>query len=422
MPNCFVKKAARCSDHYHMKRVTLSVFLVLAAALTVPGQDQILFRFGFRPGEQYRIVGVNRQRLFVDGVEQGDAEILTRVLVAVGDTDTRGGVEGADLNATYQVSEEAVQDDAPFSVDRDYRVSLWQDERGRQEVPSDSFVPQVRNIPVFPEEPVAPGATWSAPAVEVYDFREGIGIPSPVMIPVDVSYEYLGPREFEGERMEAIRVQYALFYRPAPSQPVAESIRLITARFSQELLWDAVAGRAHYYEEQYNLFIQTRDGARLEYRGEADGRVVDAPELDRRTVQESIEESIARDAIVDTSVRADEEGVTIAFENIQFAPDSAELMASETPKLEWLAGILAEYPDRDLLITGHTALAGTAEGRQILSEARASAVGQWLIDNGVRDRSQLRYRGLGAREPIAGNDTEAGRRRNRRVEITILEN
>jgi outer membrane protein OmpA-like peptidoglycan-associated protein len=196
----------------------------------------------------------------------------------------------------------------------------------------------------------------------------------------------------------------------------------MTARFDQELLWDDLAGRAHYYEETYNLFIRTADGSRLEYRGEADGRVVGAPELDRENVERSIAEDIERNRIADATVRSDEEGVTIALENIQFAPDSAELLDSEISKLQWLEDILREYPDRDVLISGHTALAGNAAGRQRLSEERARSVGEYLLEQEVRDRSQLMYRGFGARRPIADNDTAAGRRRNRRVEITILEN
>ena len=436
MPYWFVKKEPGGTDDYDMRnsvfRRQIDRFLVVAllagAASGVWGQDSaaagdpVMFRYGYREGEQYRIVGVNRQQLFVDGERRGESEILTRIRLRVGVPGDRDGASGAPISAEYRVSEESRDTDQPFSVDRDYSVEIWQDARGRQTVPDGSFVPQVRDVPVFPEDPVAPGDTWSAAAAEVYDFRDGLGIDEPVVVPVEVSYEYLGPREFEGRTYDAIHIRYALFYRPAPGRPEAEHIRVITARFDQDLLWNRRAGRAHYYEESYNLFMQTSDGSRLEYRGEADGRVVGAPELDRAEVQREIEDAIARDAIADTSVRSDEEGVTIALENIQFAPDSAELLESETAKLEWLGRLLQDYPDRDLLISGHTAMAGTASGRQELSEERAASVGQWLIQHGVRDRSQLMYRGFGARRPLGDNNTVDGRSRNRRVEITILEN
>ena len=81
-----------------------------------------------------------------------------------------------------------------------------------------------------------------------------------------------------------------------------------------------------------------------------------------------------------------------------------------------------QYPERDILITGYTALAGTEEGRQRLSEERAAAVGQYLLDLGARSRDHMVYRGMGAKDPIADNSTPEGMRKNRRVEITIMEN
>ena len=196
----------------------------------------------------------------------------------------------------------------------------------------------------------------------------------------------------------------------------------MTVPFNQRMYWDNLAGRPHYYQETYNMFFQRADGGRFELRGQADGRVVGAPPLNRESVRSAVEDRIAENAIPDANVRSDERGVTISLENIQFQPDSAVLMPSERDKLGSIGEILLEYPERDLLITGHTALAGTAEGRQRLSEDRAASVGEYLIESNVRNRDQIVYQGLGAREPVASNDTPEGRRRNRRVEITILEN
>ena len=86
-----------------------------------------------------------------------------------------------------------------------------------------------------------------------------------------------------------------------------------------------------------------------------------------------------------------------------------------------IAQILNAYPDNDLLVTGHTALRGTKESRQKLSEERAQAVANYLIRNKVRDKYHVFAKGLGAEVPIADNKTEAGRAKNRRVEITIMD-
>lgn len=398
-----------------MRNSVLTIVLaVLGLGSFLEAQEPMEFVHRYRPGERYRIVGVNRQEVYLDGRPVGSAEILTRIQLEI---------EGEGrITARYQVSEEAETEGEPFALDRQYSVTFEQDERGRQTVPSGSFVPQVRDIPVFPEGELEPGATWTAPASEAYDFRDGLGLSEPVIIPVEAQYEYIGPVTVDDLVLQELRIRYNLFYRPPPGRPENEHIRLITARFRQTLLWDAVAGRAHSYDERYNLFIQMRDGAQMEYRGAADGRIVDAPPLDRDRLEREIADSIDEESIENATVRSDEDGVTIAFENIQFLPDSAELVPGEIAKVEWLAQILARYPDRDILITGHTALAGTEAGRQALSERRAETVGRLLIEMGTRTRDRIVYRGMGAREPVADNGTEAGRRRNRRVEITILEN
>jgi outer membrane protein OmpA-like peptidoglycan-associated protein len=126
--------------------------------------------------------------------------------------------------------------------------------------------------------------------------------------------------------------------------------------------------------------------------------------------------------IADTAARIVDEGITISLENVQFQAESAELLPPEREKLAKIAGILRRYPDRDILVGGHTALAGTEAGRLQLSQDRAAAVADYLIAVGVRKPERMVVRGYGAEKPLGDNRTEEGRRRNRRVEITILEN
>ncbi|SIQ64557.1 OmpA family protein [Alkalispirochaeta americana] len=392
------------------------VILVLGwtGSAVLAAEEARLFRYAHRPGEQYRIVGVNRQEIFLNGESLGTTEILTRLRVRL-EEDWR-------VHGHYQISEETDLGTSIFAMDREEEVSFIQHPLGPQEVPASSFIPQVRDVPSFPEGAVLPGETWEMPGQEVYDFREGLGVSDPLVLPIRVSYTYQGMREFEGASFPEVLIRYSVFFRPSRETAEARELRLMTGQFSQRLLWDEVAGRPHYYEEDYTHFIQFADGTRVELRGVADGRVLDAPPLERDRLRDDIEQSMRDRNVRDTTVRSDQQGVTISLEDIRFAPDSAEIMDSELEKLEWLAEILKDHPDRDVLITGHTARAGTEEGRQRLSEERAQAVGQFLLGRGVRTREQLLYQGKGARNPISSEDTPQGRRRNRRVEITILEN
>ena len=73
-------------------------------------------------------------------------------------------------------------------------------------------------------------------------------------------------------------------------------------------------------------------------------------------------------------------------------------------------------------MTGHTARVGDEETSRTLSVQRAQAVGDFLVGKGGIGKTRVMTRGMGSSEPAADNATEEGMKRNRRVEIMILEN
>jgi outer membrane protein OmpA-like peptidoglycan-associated protein len=184
-----------------------------------------------------------------------------------------------------------------------------------------------------------------------------------------------------------------------------------------------------YYEDDYSLAVRMDMYKTLGTRavgfwclGQETPAVWNILRMEKEKIAESIQDDINKLGIEDTSVRVVEEGITIAIENIQFAADSANLLASEKAKIDKIAEILMKYPDRDILVGGHTALAGTAGGQIRLSQERAAAVADYLIGKEVRSPDRVVVRGYGAEKPLGDNRTQEGMGRNRRVEITILEN
>jgi outer membrane protein OmpA-like peptidoglycan-associated protein len=99
--------------------------------------------------------------------------------------------------------------------------------------------------------------------------------------------------------------------------------------------------------------------------------------------------------------------------------DSERVRTEAMTNLRELAKSLGEYADSDLLIVGHTDQLGSRAYNQRLSEHRASRGATYLTSEGV-DAARLDARGVGEAEPVATNDTEAGRQANRRVEIAIF--
>ena len=127
-------------------------------------------------------------------------------------------------------------------------------------------------------------------------------------------------------------------------------------------------------------------------------------------------------SVADTTVRITNEGVTISLLNIQFLANSAELADSEKTKLREISQILNSVPNRRILVSGHTALAGTERDRQLTSLQRAQSVKDYLVLIGYRKADEILVQGYGSERPVASNDTPEGMALNRRVEITILEN
>ena len=111
---------------------------------------------------------------------------------------------------------------------------------------------------------------------------------------------------------------------------------------------------------------------------------------------------------------------TYILENMFFATDKTDILPKSEPALQELYEFLSENPGVRILITGHTDWIGTDEDNQKLSEGRSASVKQAMVDRGI-DAARMETDGKGESMPIATNDTEKGRQRNRRVEITILE-
>jgi outer membrane protein OmpA-like peptidoglycan-associated protein len=114
------------------------------------------------------------------------------------------------------------------------------------------------------------------------------------------------------------------------------------------------------------------------------------------------------------------EGIQVTFDSGLLFDFDSELVRTEAKtNLRELARSLGEYSDSDLMIVGNTDQLCSLAYNQRLSEHRANSVATYLRSEGVDD-ARLDSRGVGETEPIATNDTEAGRQANRRVEVAIF--
>ena len=112
------------------------------------------------------------------------------------------------------------------------------------------------------------------------------------------------------------------------------------------------------------------------------------------------------------------EGIQVTFESgLLFDFDSDAIRGDARHNLDELARSLNRYPDTELLIVGHTDAIGTQGYNQDLSERRAASAADFLHSRGVDRR--IETEGRGEMEPVASNQDDEGRQRNRRVEVAI---
>ena len=139
-----------------------------------------------------------------------------------------------------------------------------------------------------------------------------------------------------------------------------------------------------------------------------------------QSIAEDLQKRIDAAGLANVDVKATDRGVTLTAGALNFPPESAEIIPETAARLDAIAELLEDYADKQLLIEGHTADVGAKSAQQKLSVERAQAVADYFIGKGAVKASQLVIEGRGGDMPIASNDTEEGRAKNRRVEITLL--
>ena len=118
--------------------------------------------------------------------------------------------------------------------------------------------------------------------------------------------------------------------------------------------------------------------------------------------------------------KALEETGRVTAEGILFDTNSDRLRPESEPVLKQIGDMLAQHGEMKLAIEGHTDNVGAAAANQSLSEKRGAAVKAYLVQTFRIDAARLTAQGFGASKPVAPNADEAGRQKNRRVELVKL--
>lgn len=113
-------------------------------------------------------------------------------------------------------------------------------------------------------------------------------------------------------------------------------------------------------------------------------------------------------------------GTSVVIPSLVYEPNAVEVPESAKEELSKIIIWLKENPSQQLEIAGHTDRSGLEELNQLLSEQRAEAVYNHLIENGVSN-TQITFSGYGSQHPIASNKYQYGKEKNRRIELKLLD-
>jgi outer membrane protein OmpA-like peptidoglycan-associated protein len=167
-----------------------------------------------------------------------------------------------------------------------------------------------------------------------------------------------------------------------------------------------------FAEDQRAALSAQRESGRLDART----READAAHLAVANSQQLAAELQRRiDAL---QAKPTDRGLVVTLGDVLFDTGKAGLKAGATSNLNKLVAFLNQYPDRTVVIEGYTDSVGGEDYNQGLSERRADAVKSYLAAQGI-GAIRLSALGKGESDPVAGNDSTAGRQQNRRVEVII---
>ena len=164
--------------------------------------------------------------------------------------------------------------------------------------------------------------------------------------------------------------------------------------------------------------LATANGALADEKRNSEASRDEAEAARVAAVSAAIKSAQLQQQLDELKARPTDRGMVLTLGDVLFTSGKADLKAGATTNLNKLAVFLANYPDRNVTIEGYTDSVGSDDYNASLSQRRADSVKTFLTSQGVGS-ARLTAAGKGESNPVAGNDSAAGRQQNRRVEVII---
>ncbi|GHU21210.1 cell envelope biogenesis protein OmpA [Spirochaetia bacterium] len=281
---------------------------------------------------------------------------------------------------------------------------------GHLTIDEDRGFPALRGFPTVPEKALAPGSRWTAPGDRAVDpLDTGVA----TIIPFTAGYEYKGIELYQNIPIHRIKSRYTIRYTGALK---------LTGTHDVDILLRVADGSLLFMRDVLDETFSFPDASTRRLRGFTLTFGQGSVPLDRDSTVIILEKIVEeprpeKELPPDIAVVTIPEGIKLIIQDLQFMPDLDRILPAERPRLDAISEALKQIPDRIFLVEGHTA--GSSDGIK-LSTQRAQRVVEEMVARGI-PADRFLYKGWGNTRPVADNDTTAGRARNRRVEITILD-
>jgi OOP family OmpA-OmpF porin len=388
------------------------VWCMVGAALCA----QEILELQLVPGDKFKLTERHDLSKRVNGRYQGYIYREVRgVMEVVGDESGGDRVCQGKFYVLEEMKREARNVARKIDKTIDSKFTIKKD--GEYVISENQAYPLLRGFPVFPNKPVKKGDKWRAYGTRIVEpLHDGVF----TRVRFFCEYEYLGKGTYNGAECDMVQAQYAMRYKAGDDAYGDERIREISGKHVVTIYVNGAAGEPLFMrdlvEETYtynNNNVELYKGFILTW--------FDMIELmDRSKIKRDLVEELKDSNIPDVTVEERGNGVALTVNKIHFVADQAVVLPEERGRLDALADTLKKIKGRSFLVVGHTARFGTVESQYTLSVERAKAIVDYLVSKGIPAERFL-YEGRGGTEPVAGNDTEEGMAKNRRVELIILE-
>lgn len=305
-----------------------------------------------------------------------------------------------------------------FHLEEEYSSDFIIHTNGKFEVPYNYFMPNVRHIPTFPDKEISLTHSWNSEAMEI------VKVNNAPNLAMALSADYLFANIETNENNDPLAViQYHIMtdkdLLQAGLSRNGYPERIYGFNYGT-FLWDMNKNIPVSQTERYQILFGY--GKNLSYLSlQYKMNIISTYKIYSTITEEEnelnrkkLEDNLNDDVVVDTVP----EGLVIRLGEILFDTDSYTLKEDAKDTVDNIINAIKQtYPDREIIVEGHTDNTGEANYNQALSEKRAKIVADYILPKLEHDK--LSYRGFGDKEPIASNDNPDGRQKNRRVDIII---